>query len=73
MREDADANHIHEHVQVQDEMEESVTGYMVLLSFKRLKDEMKEFGLWVQPSLHGPARSQISAMLRLKVMRSPVN
>ena len=70
MREDADANHIHE---VQDEMEESFTGYRVLLSFKRLKDEMKEFGHWVQPSLHGPARSQISEMSRLKVMRSPVN
>ena len=39
----------------------------------QVQDEMKEFGLWVQPSLHGPARSQISAMLRLKVMRSPVN
>jgi hypothetical protein len=41
MREDADANHIHEHVQVQDEMEESVTGYslayMVLLGFKSLQ------------------------------------
>ena len=53
MREDADANHIHEHVQVQDEMEESVTGYHSLA--------------------YGPARVQISAMLRLKVMRSPVN
>ena len=29
---------------------------------------------WVpQPGIHGPARVQISAMLRLKVMRSPVN
>ena len=41
MREDADANHIHEHVQVQDEMEESATGYsqvyMVLLGFKSLQ------------------------------------
>jgi hypothetical protein len=42
MRKDADANHIHEHVQVQDEMEESVTGhhslaYMVLLGFKSLQ------------------------------------
>ena len=41
MREDADANHIHKHVQVQDEMEESVTGYslayMVLLGFKSLQ------------------------------------
>ena len=54
MREDADANHIHEHVQVQ--------------------DEMKEVGHWVpQPGLHGLARVPISAMLRLKVMRSPVN
>ena len=32
MREDADANHIHEHVQVQDEMEEF--GHMVLLEFQ---------------------------------------
>jgi hypothetical protein len=39
----------------------------------QVQDEMKEFGLWVQPSLHGPARSQISEMLRLKVMISPVN
>ena len=29
---------------------------------------------WVpQPGIHGPAWVQISAMLRLKVMRSPVN
>ena len=39
MREDADANHIHE---VQDEMEESVTGhhslaYMVVLGFQSLQ------------------------------------
>ena len=34
MREDAGANHIHE---VQDEMEESVTGYTVLLGFKSLQ------------------------------------
>ena len=39
----------------------------------QVQDVMREFGLWVQPSLHGPARSQISVMSRLKVMRSPVN
>jgi hypothetical protein len=42
MREDADANHIHEHVQVQDGMEESVTGYhslayMALPGFRSLQ------------------------------------
>ena len=39
----------------------------------QVQDVMREFGLWVQPSLNGPARSQISVMSRLKVMRSPVN
>ena len=39
----------------------------------QVQDVMREFGLWVQPSLNGPARSQISVMPRLKVMKSPVN
>jgi hypothetical protein len=42
MREDDNANHIHEHVQVQDGMKESVTGYnslayMALPGFRSLQ------------------------------------
>jgi hypothetical protein len=42
MREDADANHIHEHMQEQDGVEESVTGYhslayMALPGFRSLQ------------------------------------
>ena len=105
MREDADDNHIHEHVLVQDEMNE--VGHWVpqpglhglarvpISAMLRLKGGSQDeggrrrqphprtragvgrdggIGHWVtQPGLHGPARFQISAMLRLKVMRSPVN